>query len=269
MKYWVIFFSFVISFSINAQVLENGGATSTGMAGLNVISSNVWSSNNNIGQLANIKSSAISVSVFQPFLLKEFTTSNLTLGIKRGKNALGLNYSNFGNEFLQIHTAGLGYSMQLGENLQSGIKLNYFYYNAGEYYNKKSVISADFGLAAKLTKELQIGLSIKNPTLSKLDDFNEEKIPTVMQFATGFLFSDQLTISAGVNKSIAYPLSFITAIDYQPNEKIRFIGGIGTQPSLASIGVGINLKLLTLNFSTQLHQILGWSPDFSITYNFE
>tara|TARA_B100001287_G_C22673858_1_gene526639 strand:+ start:1091 stop:1900 length:810 start_codon:yes stop_codon:yes gene_type:complete len=269
MKSWIFIFGFTLSANFQAQVLQNSGPSSTAMAGLNVNSANLWSLNNNIGQLVNINSSEIGVSFYQPFILKEFTTSNLLLGIKINNKAFGLNYSNFGNEFLQINCGGFGYSMKLGENLQSGIKLNYFHFNAGEYYNNKSVFTADLGLHAKLTQELNINLTIKNPTLSNLDDFNNEKIPTIMQFGIEYNFSEQLSLNTGINKNIAYPTSFIAAIDYEPTKRIRLKGGIGTQPTIAAFGIGVNLKLFELNFSTQIHQILGWSPDFSITYKFE
>lgn len=261
----IFFLSFL---NTTAQVLENSGAYSTSMAGLNVNNIDVWSINNNIGQLSNLKESGVSANLFQPFLLNDFNTASLVLGLKTGNGAFGLNYSNYGNEFLQIHNTGLGYSLQLGENLQSGIKLNHFFYNAGEYYNSKSILTADFGLAAQLTEELEIGLSIKNPTLSKLDDFDNERVPTVMQFAAGYQFSKMLSLHAGLKKDMVYPLSFLAAIDYQPTEKIKFKGGIGTNPTLAAFGIGVLLKNFEVNIATQLHQILGWSPDFSITYNF-
>ena len=77
-----------------------------------------------------------------------------------------------------------------------------------------------------------------------------------------------LSLHAGLKKDMVYPLSFLAAIDYQPAEKIKFKGGIGTNPTLAAFGIGVLLKNFEVNIATELHQILGWSPDFSITYNF-
>ena len=77
-----------------------------------------------------------------------------------------------------------------------------------------------------------------------------------------------LSLQTGIRKDMIYPLSFLTAIDYQPTEKIILKGGIGTNPTIASLGIGVITKKIELNFATQLHQILGWSPDFSITYDF-
>jgi hypothetical protein len=271
MKFSLLFISAfnLITVCTFSQVIENSGAESSSMAGLNVNNNNIWSINNNIGQLANIEHSSISINLFQPFLLKDFNTASIAIGIKTENGAFGFNYSNYGNEFLQTHASGLGYSLKLGESLQSGIKLNHFYINAGEYYNSKSIITADLGLAAQLTKELDIGLIIKNPTLSKLDDFDNERVPTVMQLAAAYKFSSTLSLHAGFKKDMLYPLSFLAAIDYQPSKKIKLKGGVGTNPSIAAFGVGIVFENLDLNISTQLHQIIGWSPNFSITYKFK
>lgn len=271
MKFTLLLISIfnLITLCTFSQFIENSGAESSSMAGLDVNNNNVWSVNNNIGQLANIEKSSISINLFQPFLLKDFNTASLALAIKTKNGSFGFNYSNYGNEFLQTHASGIGYSLKLGESLQSGIKLNHFYINAGEYYNSKSIVTADFGLAAQLTKELDIGLIIQNPTLSKLDDFNNERIPTVMQLAAAYKFSSTLSLHTGLKKDMIYPLSFLAAIDYQPSEKINLKGGIGTNPTLAAFGVGVIFENIELNISTQLHQILGWSPNFSITYKFK
>ena len=61
-----------------------------------------------------------------------------------------------------MHNVGFGYCQKLGENIQSGIKLNYFMINTGDYYNKRSVISTDMGFSSKLSNELQLA-RIQNP----------------------------------------------------------------------------------------------------------
>jgi len=259
---------FIIQFGF-CQLTESTGPNSTAMAGLNANNIDVWAINYNVGQLENIEGNTIGISFYQPFLLNDFSTANLVAAIKTSKGVFGLNYANYGNEFYQINTTGIGYSMKLGENLSGGVKLNYHHINAGDFYNNKSIVSTDFGLAANLTNELHIGLSVLNPTFSKVDDYANERVPTIMQFAAGYHFSDDLVLQAGVKKDMSYPLSFMTGIQYQPTEKVSIRGGIGTNPSLASLGINVQLKKLRLVFATQIHQILGWSPDFGIVYQFK
>jgi len=253
----------------NAQLVFNNGATSTAMAGLNSTTSNVWSVNNNIGQLSNMKFSAASISIFQPFLVSDFTTSSIAIGVLSKNGCFGISYSNYGNEFLQFHSTGFGYSMLLNDQLSGGLKINYHYINAGNIYSNKSAISADLGVAAQLNDELKIGVQIINPTLSELDDYNNERIPTAMQIAIGYNLSNEVAAHFAVNKDIIYPASFLAAIEYKPNKSILFRGGIGTNPSLASFGVGTYLKKFTIDIAAQYHQILGFSPEISLTYSFK
>jgi hypothetical protein len=264
--FWILI---LLHCQLNAQLFQNSGAISTSMAGLDVNNENVWSINNNIAHLSKIENPTISISSFQPFLVKDFITSSLVLGLPTKDGAFGFNYSSNGNKYLRMHNIGLGYSKNLGMNLQSGIKLNYFLINAGDFYNKKSLISADIGLSAKLSKEFNIGMILKNPTLSKLSSFNDERLSTSIQFAAGYKFSNDLTLHTGIKKDINYPTSFLTAIYYQPNQKISINGGIGTKPNLAAFGMSFDLDNFTLSIASQVHQVLGWSPDFSIVYQFK
>ena len=264
------FLFFIISpLVLKSQIIFNHGAVSTSMAGLNATTANVWSVNNNIGQLANLEYTTISGSVFQPFLISDFNTSNLAVGILSKNGSFGVSYSNYGNEFLQFHSAGFGYSMSLNEKFSGGIKINYHYINAGNTYFHKSAVSADFGISAQLNKELQIGVQVINPTLSKLDNFDDERIPTVMQIAIGYNLSKEVSAHFAVNKDIIYSPSFLAAIEYKPNNAIVFRGGVGTNPSLATFGIGTSFKKIDIDIAAQYHQILGFSPDISLTYSFK
>ncbi len=263
-----LFFLILSPIILNAQLIFNSGAISTSMAGLNSSSSNVWSVNNNIGQLSNMEFSTASLSVFQPFLVSDLTTSSIAIGILSKSGGFGISYSNYGNEFLQFHSAGFGYSMSLNDLFSGGLKINYHYINAGNIYLNKSAISADIGMAAQLNDELKIGVQIINPTLSELDDYDNERIPTVMQIAIGYELSEEVTAHFAVNKDIIYAASFLAAIEYKPNKSIVFRGGVGTNPSLASFGIGTNLKKFQIDIAAQYHQILGFSPELSLTYSF-
>ena len=266
---WIISLIIILHFNAKGQIFQNSGALSTSMSGLNVNNEGIWSVNNNISQLSKIKSPEISISSFQPFLVKDFTTSSIVFGLPTKNGALGVNFSTNGNKHLQLHNVGFGYSQKLGENIQSGIKLNYFMINAGDYYNRKSIVSADIGFSSKLTNELQLGVCIKNPTFSKLSNFDDERLATNIQLAVGYKFSNELILHTGVEKNIFYPASFLAAIEYQPSEKIFLSGGIKSNPSIASFGISMSQKQFTICAATQIHQFLGWSPDLSIIYQFK
>lgn len=267
MKYFFIITSLILcDLSLQGQLFQDGGAISTSMAGLNVNNNNVWSVNNNIGQLSKLEYTTISISSFQPFLIKDFSTSNIVLGIPVSEGAFGVNYSNSGNKHLQMHNLGIGYSKKMGSNFYSGIKVNYSIINAGDFYNKRSVWNADLGMSASLSKELELGVIIKNATLSKIADYNNERLTTNFQIGASYHFSKDLNVQTGLEKNINYPASFLAAINYKPNKNIIINGGIASNPSLAAFGISLIQKKFILSFATQVHQYLGWSPDVSIIY---
>jgi len=54
-----------------------------------------------------------------------------------------------------------------------------------------------------------------------------------------------------------------------PSETFAFRGGFATQPIELSFGFGwLISKKYTLDFGTQFHQVLGWSPNISFKYAF-
>ena len=63
----------------------------------------------------------------------------------------------------------------MGSNFHSGIKVNYSIINAGDFYNKRSVWNADLGMSASLSKELELGVIIKNKQLN-IEDISTNTI---------------------------------------------------------------------------------------------
>ena len=61
----------ILSFQLKSQMVHDQGAVSTSMAGLNVTESNLWSINNNIGNLAKLENTQVGISINNRFLLSD------------------------------------------------------------------------------------------------------------------------------------------------------------------------------------------------------
>ena len=268
-----IFFAFLLttflSIQLYSQLIQDQGAVSTSMAGLNVTENNLWSINNNVGNLATLESTQAGLSVNNRFLISDLISGTIAFAIPLNNKAIGINYSNFGNENYQYHTAGIGYSMTLGDHVSAGVKFNYHNINLGNFYGSSSIISGDIGISAELSDELKFGAAIKNPTLSKLADYEDERLPTLIQIGFDYLISEQLHTLIAIEKDIMYPASVKAALIYQPMKSIVLRGGVGTQPTTAAFGIGTSIKSLNIDLATQYHQVLGFSPEISINYCFK
>jgi hypothetical protein len=266
-KYCSLLFYLIFHQIYFSQTIFDQGAISTSIVGANVAQSDLWSINNNIGGLSLIDNVQVGFSTNNRFLISDFTTSTVAFAIPYNNSAFGLNYSNYGNANYQIHCAGLGYSMQLGKNISGGLKVNYLNLNLGDFYGSKSIFSADLGLIAKLNSELKMGVVIKNPTLAKLADFEDERIPTSIQLGFDYAVSEQLNTIISIEKDISYASSIKAAIIYSPLEKLTIRAGVGTYPTTFGFGLGTQIKKINIDLGTQYHQILGFSPELSITTN--
>ena len=105
--HWIIYLFIICHFNAKGQIFQNSGALSTSMSGLNVNNEDIWSINNNISQLAKIKKPELSISSFQPFLVKDFTTSSIVFGLPTKKGAFGMNFSTNGNKHLQMDSGSI------------------------------------------------------------------------------------------------------------------------------------------------------------------
>ena len=106
------------------------------MAGLNVTENNLWSINNNVGNLATLESTQAGLSVNNRFLISDLISGTIAFAIPLNNKSIGINYSNFGNENYQYHTAGIGYSMTLGDHVSAGVKFNYHNINLGTLWKQ-------------------------------------------------------------------------------------------------------------------------------------
>ena len=115
-----------------------------------------------------------------------------------------------------------------------------------------------------------IGLSVFNLGRNKLSDYPEDRYSTTMRLGTRYRLSDKTMLLAEFEKDIAHDLRSKIGVEYAPVKSVAFRGGFATSPIELSFGLGWNIsKAYTLDFGTQYHQILGWSPHVSFKYVFQ
>ena len=86
--HWIISLFIICHFNAKGQIFQNNGALSTSMSGLNVNNEDIWRVNNNISQLSKIKKPELSISSFQPFLVKDFRISSIVFGLPTKKGSI-------------------------------------------------------------------------------------------------------------------------------------------------------------------------------------
>ena len=243
------------------------GARSSGMANSSVSLSDVWSAHQNQAGLGFLHNYSAGVYYENRFLLKELSIRGAVVAVPVKGGTFGLCITNFGYTSYNENKYSLSFAKSFGNKLSAGIAMDYLTTKIAEGYGTKGVFTAEFGIQAKPIKGLTIGFHIYNPTRTKLADYYNERIPTIIRLGADYNFSDVVLLAVETDKDISQKANFKAGIEYRVVKEFYLRIGIATNPTLSSFGFGLNLKNIKIDISTSYHQVLGFSPQLGLTYN--
>lgn len=253
------------------------GARSGAVGNASVTLSDMWSAHHNQAGLAGVSSLQAGVFYENRFGIKELGLKAASIampvpGISNG--VFGLSFSQFGYSLYNDTKIGLGYAKQLGKKYSVGIQVNYLQTQMGEDYGSAGAITAEAGLIAELITNLYFGVHIFNPTRVKLTEYKiqetvfSERVPTIMRCGLRYKFSEKVQLSVETEKDVQYDPFFKAGIEYRAIEQLYIRGGIATDPGYNSFGFGVLLNKFCIDIAASKHQVLGYSTQINITYDF-
>lgn len=258
---------FVSINNVTAQVINDPvGARSTAMAGVNATLSDVWSATNNQAGLAFVEDLSAGLYYENRFLLKEtsYKAGAFVLPTKTG--AFGVSIASFGfTEFMETR-AGLSYGLKFSERFAVGVQMNYLRTSLTQEFGSKNSVTGAVGLIGKLNDEITIGAHVYNPNRSKLAEYDNERIPTVMKLGMDYRFSEKLMIVVETEKDIDFDAIVKFGVEYQFMDILYVRGGISNNPTSSAFGFGLIMKNFILEASSSFHQTLGMTPGISLIY---
>ena len=266
-------FTLIIFFGLYNVALSQSewnvqGGRSAGMGFTSAAVSDFWSVNNNQAGMAFYDNTAAGVYYENRYLIKEMATQAGAFTFKTGFGVFGATVVYSGDANYNTTKAGLAYALKLGSHIAAGIQLDYIGTALGEEYGKRSSFTFDAGIMVKITEELTFGVHTFNPMHVKLADYNDERIPATMNAGFGFTFSDKLLLTAEACKSSEFPMEFRTGAEYKMGKIAYARIGLSTNPARYTFGFGLEMKHLSVDLSSSVHSVLGYSPQLSLQYSF-
>jgi long-subunit fatty acid transport protein len=260
------FFIFSLQFSFCQGWLPMG-SRSHALGNASVAIDDIWAYHHNPANLVSVKKLGFGLSYENRFLLKELQSQGFVVALPLKAGVISFGLQSFGFKNFRTNRLGLGYSMKLAEFLSFGVQLNYHQVRLTDAYGRKDALTAELGLRANITDNWKVAFSVFNLTRTKISEFGEDRLTTLMRLGTQYTFSEKVMFVAELEKNIEFPVRFKTGIEYSPIRKLFLRGGFATQPIEISAGLGYRFKeQFQLDLGSAYHQILGWSPNFSFTY---
>lgn len=244
------------------------GSRSNGMGLASSATADFWSVNNNQAGMAFYDQTSAGIYFENRYLLKEMGTQTAAFTLKTRYGMLGTTVTYQGDAKYNSVKAGLAYSRKFGNRFAAGIQLDYISTSMSDGYGKRGNLTFDAGIMLRITEQLTFGAHTFNPVHAKISDYKNERIPTTMNAGFGFTLSDKIYLVADAFKSSETPVELRAGAEYRFVQKAFVRVGITTNPSRYTFGFGIELKNLTFDLSSSVHQQLGYSPQVSIHYSF-
>ncbi|MBI1836681.1 MAG: hypothetical protein HYR91_05395 [Flavobacteriia bacterium] len=255
-------------YPIYSQSISNFGSRSNALGNASVTLDDVWSFYNNPGSIAKIKSTTFGLAYQNKYNLKETQYQAFVLAIRLKKNVFSGGGIYYGNDAFKYYKIGFGYGLKLTDKLYAGVQLNTIGIRLPSYYGSTSKLTAEIGLLAELTEKILLGCSIYNITNSKLANYQNERLSTVMKIGLSYSISTHINYLIEIEKDIYNPIRIKSGIEYQIKNKFFLRTGVTSKPISINFGFGYKLKQFQMDLGSSFQQRIGWSTNFSLNYLF-
>ncbi len=245
------------------------GARSAGMCRSSVAIGGIWSIMNNQAGIALLSGPEISFAYENKFLLKETGNSSMAFAYPTDFGVLGISFNYFGfSKYNEIRT-GLAYARAFGEYIRIGLQLDYLRTTVTEGYGTHDNVTFEVGVQSDVTRNITLGAYVFNPIRVKLADYTDEHIPAIFRFGISWHFSPQFFVTAEAEKNSFYSGIILRGgLEYTFKEKFILRTGVGSKQDIFSMGFGFKLKGFKLEIAATMHQVLGFSPQTTLSYSF-
>jgi hypothetical protein len=161
--------------------------------------------------------------------------------------------------------AGIGYSRNLGQLVQMGLRFNYYRLRIVGY-GAASAFPVEAGALFQVFPRLKISLYVYNLMATRPKGEGLGKIPTVIRFGVGYSTGETVGISMEIIKESGKSVSFQPIIFYQAAGKLFFRGGLATNSGLVFISGAYLFGQIRLELSTSYMGTLGWASGLGLQF---
>ena len=263
----VLLFGFGV-FAQNHPLFVSTGAKSLGLANTYVNQGDLWSNFNNQAGLSQVEDIELGVFGENRYFGNGLSTIGFSGALPTKSGVFGLGFKRFGyKDLFNQSNISLNYGRKLTDNINAGVGLSYLSTFIGNNYGKSGALSANLGLTSKLNENLQLGAHISNINRAKLDDYNNERYPTIFTLGLQYAVSEKVETFLEIDKDIDHKQSVRGAVNYDIDDTFSLRVGAATNPTLFSFGVGYGKNAFRLDFGSSYHQVLGLSSNITLLYS--
>jgi hypothetical protein len=269
-KIGLSFYLLTLLIALNCSAVERVssiGAREAALAMAVVSLSGPFSVFHNQALLTENKCFAVSLSYRQPYFIKGYSESAISLVYPTTTAVFAIGISQAAIATYKESNFGFSIAKVLTRKLSAGLLFNYFNRNLPEAGRQIGSFQVDGGIRFRSSNRLSLGLHIRNIISSKAETFQYSlSFPPVIRGGASLLLTDKILLTTETVFAQSYGLGLRCGIEYLLNDNFRVRGGIASKPFQHSFGFGYSWQRCQLDFAMVHHEALGYTPSFSISF---
>jgi hypothetical protein len=259
----------VISYADGGLYLFPKGAKATGMGKNGLLNVDIWAVYNNQAALASVEVAGAGLHYENRFIMNQLGTSAGVFVLPALTGTFGFDIAHTGIEDYGETRIGIGYGKKLAKKLSLGIQFNYHLLSFMSGYPNFYTFTGEVGLIAEPLNNLFIGAHVFNPTFATLNSQYEDPVPVIFEMGAGYKIAGKVMLTAEIEKERYEDMSPRFGIDYLLFKSMNLRAGVSLNPVEICFGASwTTKKRLSLDFAFYHHEILGYSPQISLSYSF-
>ena len=177
----------------------------------------------------------------------------------------GFGFYNYGNS--NYTEQGLHCSVAHAFNKRFSVGMGAYYnvFKIANYGHQNNFV-IDANIAAKVNEKIMLAFRVFNPTRTKLNAYNDERIQTVYSAGLQYKVNAQVKSYLQIEKVNAFQPNLKLGIDYALKEYVHLRLGFSSIQPQFSIGAGFNHKKIKIDFASTIHPMLGISSQTTFAY---
>jgi hypothetical protein len=268
---FLLFVGLLITFSGLAQGWLPQGARSAALGENSVSLVDAFSFHNNPGALGFLEAGTVGLSYRSRYLLKELQSQGFAYAQPLKKGVVSVGGQFYGYEQFRTNRVGAGYSLQLSDNIAAGIQLNYLSARLDPAYGVRHTLSGEFGILAKINKDISLGFSVFNLGRAELSAFQDDRFSTLLRLGVSYVLIEELLLLGEISQDVGFEARFRGGLEYNPSSASLFFVRLGVQsnPVELGFGFGLDFEKLKIDLASQYNQLLGWTPSMGLIVDFK
>lgn len=261
---WTVMLFFITEGTVYSQFSMGAAPATMGHTGT-ALKHSSWAVFNNPAWLST-EERTVSFFGYRFAGLSELTDMAASVTIPVPFGAAGAGIHRYGFDLYSEHRVAAAFKKQLG-SVHAGLTLVYHHVSIGGGYGSAGTAGVLAGFGIELGDNLQLGIRTGYLNRPKLGSF-DEPVPASAAAGIRYDISDGAFVTADVVKDPDFPISARAGIEFKLIESLSLRSGLSGRPSSYGFGLGYNPGPFRVNLGVQQNHPLGMSAAMDLILPF-